>query len=209
MNSEKSKVKRIPKRGYYNRDKVYVIMDRHYIAHVGFIYKGEPVVIPTMYGRDGDVIYLHGAVISRLLNELEKGAPMSLSIAGVTGLVLAKSAFSHSLNYESVVVFGKASLVHDSQKEHALQVISEHLIRGRWDEVRKPSKQELAATKVIAIKIDEVSAKIRDEGVNETKKDVDLPIWSGIVPVIKHYDTPISTDSSPLPDSVKQLLKPS
>jgi len=172
--SDKSKLKRIPKRGIYDRKEVYKIVDNNYICHLAFVHHGVPVSIPTMYGREGDTIYLHGAMASRLLNELEKGFDVCLSIAKVKALVLARSAFSHSLNYESVVIFGKGKLVHEKDKNHALKVISDNLLKERWDEVRLPNKKELNATKVIAISIDEITGKVRDEGVIDNKEDLDL-----------------------------------
>jgi len=211
MPENKSKVKRIPKRGFYNRKEIYSFLDTQFLCHVGFVHKGYPVVIPTMYGRDKDVLYIHGAAISRLLTELEKGVAVSISVAQVTGLVLARSAFHHSLNYESVVVFGTGTLVADSDKEKALKIISDNVLKGRWEEVRKPSLKELNATKVIAIKIDEVSGKKRDEGVSDDKTDYDLDVWAGIIPIHEKYGKAIPDsqlkDSIPLSKSIKNLYK--
>jgi len=193
-NSNKSKIKRIPKRGIYDRNEIYTFLDTQYLCHVGFIHNGHPVVIPTMYGRFENTIYIHGAAISRMLTEIEKGVAVSISVAHVTGLVLARSAFHHSLNYESVVVFGTGTLVADEHKEAALEIISENVLKGRWDEVRKPTKKELAITKVIAITMNEVTGKKRAEGVSDDKADYDLNIWAGIIPIKQVYAVPEPDD---------------
>jgi len=208
--SEKSKIKRIPKRGIYDRKEIYQILDNHFICHLAFIHNDVPIVIPTMYGRENDVIYVHGAAASRMLKELAKGVAMCLSVASVNALVLARSAFHHSLNYKSVVIFGNGKLIEDKNKKNkALKVISENAIKGRWDESRLPTSKELNATKVIAITIDEVSAKVRDEGVNDAKKDMNLPIWAGLVPINETYGKPIKSpdlnNNIELPKSVKNL----
>ena len=207
--SDKSKVKRVPKRGIYDRKEIYKILDNNLICHIGFVHNKVPVVIPVMYGRKDDVVYVHGAAVSRMLTELEKGVDVCLSIAKVNGWVLARSAFHHSLNYESVVVFGKGTLVEGEEKVQALKVISDNMLKDRWEEARFPDQKELNATKVIAVSIDEVSAKVRAEGVNDNKKDLDLPIWAGIVPIIETYGKPIpATDlkeTIKLPNSIKSL----
>jgi len=207
--SKKSKLKRVPKRAIYDRNEAYKIVDANYICHLAFVHNGVPVSIPTMYGRDGDTIYLHGAMASRLLNELEKGFDVCLSIAKVNALVLARSAFHHSLNYESVVIFGKGKLVAEQDKNYALKVISDNLLKERWDEVRQPNKKELNATKVIAITIDEITGKIRNEGVNDNKEDLDLPIWAGLVPIEQRFLQPINadglSDDLDVSESVKKL----
>lgn len=207
--SDKSKLKRVPKRAIYERKEAYKIVDANYICHLAFVHNDVPVSIPTMYGREGDAIYLHGAMASRLLNELEKGFDVSLSIAKVNGLVLARSAFHHSLNYESVVIFGKGKLVAENDKMHALKVISDNLLKNRWEEARLPNKKELHATKVIAISIDEITGKVRNEGVNDNKEDLDLPIWAGIVPIEQKFRKPIHVENLSndieIPKSVKAL----
>ena len=211
MPENKSKVKRIPKRGFYDRKEIYSFIDTQFLCHVGFVHNGYPVVIPTMYGRENDVLYIHGAAISRLLTELEKGVAVSISVAQVTGLVLARSAFHHSLNYESVVVFGNGTLVADSDKEKALKVISDNVLKGRWEEVRKPSSKELNITKVIAIKIDEVSGKKRDEGVSDDKADYESNIWAGTIPIYEKYGKVVPDgelkDSIIISESIKNLYK--
>jgi uncharacterized protein len=206
---KKSTVKRVPKRAMYEDSEIQAILDRHYLAHLGFVFNGYPVVIPTLYGRDGDDILIHGAAISRMLKSLSEGIQVSVSIAEVHALVLAKSAFHHSMNYESVVLFGKGELVPDEQKAEALKCISDHLIPLRWEESRQPNEKELKATDVIRIKVDEVSAKRRIGPPNDDKADEKLDIWSGIIPVERVYLNPIQSEESAqsLPKSVKNLLE--
>ena len=183
--SDLLKVKRAPKRAHYDKETIYKILDAGQICHVGFIHNGHPVVIPTIYGRSGNKVFIHGATVSRLIVELEKGIDISLSVAHVDGLILARSAFHHSMNYRSVVAFGVAKLVDDHGKNEALKVISDHLIPGRWEEVREPNTKELKATSVLEIAIDEASAKIRTGGPLDDKEDYELDIWAGEIP-FKH-----------------------
>lgn len=192
---EKSKVKRAPKRAIYDIESIYEILDNQITCHIAFIHKGYPVSIPTTYGRHKNTIYIHGAGISRMLVELEKGVDICLSVAKVTAMILTRSAFHHSANYESAVVFGKGRLVEGDEKITGLKAITENFLKGRWDEVRPPSQKELNATKVIAIEIDEASAKVRNEGVSENKKDLELPIWAGIIPVEETYGVPIPEEN--------------
>jgi len=188
MKTDKTKVKRIPKRGFYDKETVYKILDSDFICQIGFVYQGYPVVIPTIYGRKKDVLYFHGASVSRMLQTLEKGVSISVNVTKTNGLVLARSAFHHSLNYESVTIFGTATLVEkDSDKLEALRIISDQLIPERWEEVREPNQKELHITKVLQLKITEASAKIRDEGVHDDKQDYTLDVWAGIVPIKKVY----------------------
>jgi len=189
--TERSKVKRAPKRGHYDKETIYSILDAGQICHVGFIHHNRPVVIPIIYGRSKDKLYIHGATVSRLIVELEKGIDISLSVAHVDGLVLARSAFHHSMNYRSVVVFGKAKLVADHEKNEALKVISDHLIPDRWEEVREPNAKELKATKVLEITIDEASAKTRTGGPVDDKKDYELDIWAGVIPYKQQAEKPV------------------
>jgi|SRR5690606_1204429 len=192
--TSRSTVKRAPKRGVYDKETIYKILDSDFLCHVGIIHNGYPVVIPTFYGRKDDFIYIHGASVSRLITEVEKGIDVCISIASVQGIVLARSAFNHSANYESVVLFGKGELVSDDEKEETLKIISDHIIDGRWEEVREPSAKELKATKVIKIKIDEVSAKVRTGDPIDDKEDYNLDVWAGLIPIEKKLGKPI-TDS--------------
>jgi nitroimidazol reductase NimA-like FMN-containing flavoprotein (pyridoxamine 5'-phosphate oxidase superfamily) len=145
-----------------------------------------------MYGRDGDKLYIHGASVSRLMTELETGQDVCISVAQVNGLVLARSAFHHSLNYESVVVFGQGKLVPDHRKVEALKAISDHMLPGRWEEVREPSAKELKATKVIEVEIDQASAKVRTGDPSDDKADYELDIWAGVLPMTHGYQPPIA-----------------
>ncbi len=208
---EFSKIKRVPKNAIYNKEEIYRLLDHYYLTHVGFVENNLPVVIPTLYGREKDTIYLHGASVSRLMTTIENGVNVCLSIAEVQGLVLARSAFHHSLNYESIVIFGKGRLVEDDKKNHALKVISDHLLLGRWEEARLPNKMELKATKVIAVDIEKISAKVRTGAPKDEAEDYELDIWAGVIPIIKKYGDPIPDDKlqkkEPLPDSVKKIPK--
>lgn len=188
---EKSKLKRIPKRAIYDREEVYSILDKYFLCHVGFIHNGYPVVIPTMYGRSGESIYIHGASVSRLITNLEEGIDVSISVAQVHGIVLARSLFNHSMNYESVVIFGKGKLVADSEKEESLKIISDNALPGRWEEARLPNAKELKATKVISITIEEVSAKKREGDPGDEKSDYELDVWAGVLPYNHSFGKPI------------------
>lgn len=206
----KTKVKRIPKRGFYDEETVFRILDADFVCQLGFIYDAYPVVIPTIYGRKEDCLYIHGAAVSRMLVSIAKGIPISLNVTQTTALVLARSAFHHSLNYESVTVFGQAELVTDAdEKLQALETITNQIIEGRWDEVRLPNKKELNVTSVLKIKITEASAKIRTGPPSDDKADYDLPIWAGLIPIRKVMGKPIADDllkpSIEIPESVKKI----
>ncbi len=210
MKNDKTKVKRIPKRGFYDKETIYRILDNDFVCQIAFVYNNYPVIIPTIYGRKDDSLYFHGASVSRMLLTLEKGVQISLNITKTKGLVLARSAFHHSLNYDSVTIFGCATLVeNDKDKLEALKIITNQIIPDRWEEVRLPNKKELNITKVLQLKITEASAKIRDEGVSDDKEDYALDIWAGIVPIVKNYGPPIADDKLKLgiklPNSVKNL----
>ena len=193
MKTERSKVKRIPKRGSYDPETIYKILDKEFICQIAFVHKDHPVVIPTIYGRNGDTLYFHGANVSRMLQSLEGGLSLSLNVTRTNALVLARSAFHHSLNYESVTLFGNAELVTDEkEKLEALRIISDQILKERWEEVRQPNQKELNVTKVLKFSISEGSAKIRNEGVGDDKVDYDLDIWAGLVPIERSYGIPIA-----------------
>jgi nitroimidazol reductase NimA-like FMN-containing flavoprotein (pyridoxamine 5'-phosphate oxidase superfamily) len=182
--TERTQVKRLPKRGRYDRDTVYSILDAGFVCHVGFSVDGQPYVIPTNYGRSGDTIYLHGSAASRMLRTLSEGVRVSVTVTLVDGLVLARSAFHHSVNYRSVVILGTARLVEDSaEKLEALRLFTEHVMKGRWDEVRWPTEQELKATTVLVLPLEEVSAKVRTGGPIDDEPDYALPVWAGVLPL--------------------------
>ena len=177
-------LKRLPERGKYDRDVVYKILDEGFVCHVGFVVDGHPFVIPTGYGRVGDTLYIHGSAASRMLRSLAGGIPVSVTVTLVDGLVLARSAFHHSINYRSVVIFGRAELVEDEKdKMAALAALTEHIVPGRWDEVREPNAQELKGTTVLALPIVEVSAKVRTGPPKDDEVDCAIPVWAGELPL--------------------------
>jgi nitroimidazol reductase NimA-like FMN-containing flavoprotein (pyridoxamine 5'-phosphate oxidase superfamily) len=179
----RTRVKREPQRGRYDRETIDAILDEALISHVGFVHDGRPFVIPTLHARIGDTVYIHGSAASRMLRELDRGVPVCLTATLFDGLVLAKSVFNHSVNYRSVVLLGTATRVPDEEKEAALRALTEQLAPGRWDEARAPTAQELKATWILQLPIDEASAKVRMGGPEEEPEDEDLPVWHGVVPV--------------------------
>lgn len=182
--TERTTLKRLPARGVYERDLIYKILDEGFVCHVGFVVDGRPFVIPTGYARDGDKLYLHGSQASRMLRTLQSGVDACVTVTLVDGLVLARSAFHHSMNYRSVVVFGRAVLVDDpEEKLAALRSLSEQVIPGRWDDVRKPNQQELKATTVLSLPLSEASAKVRTGPPIDDEEDYDLPVWAGVIPL--------------------------
>ncbi|HKA03422.1 MAG TPA: pyridoxamine 5'-phosphate oxidase family protein [Acidimicrobiales bacterium] len=189
--SERSRVKRLPDRAAYDAASIDAVLDAALVGHVGFVAAGRPVVIPMIYGRDGDVLYLHGSVASRLQRTLANGIDVCLTVTLVDGLVLARSAFHHSMNYRSAVVMGRAVLVRPDEKEHALRVISEHLTPGRWSEVRPPTPVELKQTSVLRLAIEEASAKARTGGPIDDDEDIDLPVWAGVIPCSLTWGDPV------------------
>lgn len=205
-----NQIKRLPKRGHYDRETIYGILDAASVGHVGFAMDGQPFVIPTIYGRDGDTLYLHGATTSRMLQQLQQGIPACLTVTHIDGLVLARSAFHHSMNYRSAVVFGTARLVEDADKLHALEKVSEQILKGRWQEVRQPNAKELKATSVVALEIEQASAKVRTGPPGDDAEDYDLPIWAGILPIHTTYgqviEDPLSKQKLEVPSSVKNCL---
>ncbi|HJQ26484.1 MAG TPA: pyridoxamine 5'-phosphate oxidase family protein [Blastocatellia bacterium] len=188
-------LKRLPKRAEYDRERVYSILDEAFICHVGFVADGQPVVIPTGYGRIRDVLYLHGSAASRMLRTLGEGVDVCVTVTLVDGLVLARSAFHHSFNYRSVVVFGRARVVTDrDEKMAALRAFTEHVIAGRWDEVREPNDTELKATTVLALPLEEASAKIRTGPPIDDEADYPLPVWAGVLPLRQAVGEPITDE---------------
>jgi nitroimidazol reductase NimA-like FMN-containing flavoprotein (pyridoxamine 5'-phosphate oxidase superfamily) len=210
--TERTQVKRLPKRGKYERETVFAILDAGFVCHVGFSVEGQPYVIPTNYGRSGDIIYLHGSAASRMLRTLSEGVPVSVTVTHVDGLVLARSAFHHSVNYRSVVILGTARLVTDpAEKMEALRVFTEHVMRGRWDDVRQPTEQELKATTVLALPLEEVSAKVRTGGPIDDEADYTLPVWAGVLPLETTAKEPLADpqrkNDQPVPVYLKKYLR--
>lgn len=180
----RSKLRRLPKRGSQERELIYSILDEALIAHVGFVTNNQPFVIPMAYGRKSDRLYLHGSSISRLIKTLEQGVEVCLTVTLVDGLVVARSLFHHSMNYRSVVLFGKAELVNNERdKMIALEAFTEQIIPGRWQDARIPNVKELKATTVLSLPIEEGSAKIRKGQPLDDEEDYSLPIWAGELPL--------------------------
>src|SRR5215470_14728036 len=191
--TERTQVKRLPKRGAYDRETVYKILDEAFVCHVGFVADGQPYVIPTNYGRSGDTLYLHGSAASRMLKTLSGRVPLCVTVTHVDGLVLARSAFHHSVNYRSAVILGTARLVDaPAEKLVALRVFTEHVMKGRWEDVRQPTEQELKATSVLALPLEEVSAKVRTGGPVDDEADYALPVWAGVLPLETVAKEPIA-----------------
>ena len=182
--TERTRLKRLPKRGVFDRELVYGILDEGFICHVGFAVAGQPFVIPTGYARGDDQLFIHGSQVSRMLRTLSSGIDVCVTVTLVDGLVLARSAFHHSINYRSVVIHGRATMVHEREaKLAALLAFSEHVIPGRWDNVRAPTEQELKATTVLSLPLAEVSAKVRTGPPVDDEADYELPIWAGVIPL--------------------------
>lgn len=200
----------MPERGSHELAAIHAVLDAAFLAHVGFAVDGQPFVIPTLFGRAGDdKLYLHGSAASRMMRELEKGVRACVTVTLVDGLVLARSAFHHSMNYRSVVAFGMATkIVEPERKSEALQRISEHLIAGRWADVRIPNAQELKATTVLEFQIEEASAKVRTGGPKDDAEDMDFPVWAGVLPLTLAAKAPIAdTTGHDVPAYMKQFGK--
>jgi nitroimidazol reductase NimA-like FMN-containing flavoprotein (pyridoxamine 5'-phosphate oxidase superfamily) len=205
------KVQRTKQRALSDRASVHAVLDAGMIAHVGFCTDGQPFVIPMLYAREGNALVLHGSIASRLITTLGGGIAACVSVTLVDGLVLARSHFHHSVNYRSVVAFGRASLVSDPlDKANALARFVDALIPGRAAESRPADRNELAATHVLRFEIEDASAKVRDGGVKDDPADLALPNWAGVVPQAPVYGTPIAEDNVPSeiapPPSVQKLL---
>jgi nitroimidazol reductase NimA-like FMN-containing flavoprotein (pyridoxamine 5'-phosphate oxidase superfamily) len=171
-------------RAVYDREVAYGILDEGFLCHVGFAMEGQPFVIPTSYGRKGDDLVIHGSAASRMLRQMKDGVPVCVTVTLLDGLVLARSIFNHSMNYRSVVVLGKATLVDQpEEKLEALRLLSEHIIPGRWVDVRQPNERELKATSVLRVPIEEFSAKVRQGPVIDDEEDYSFPTWAGIIPL--------------------------
>lgn len=203
----KTRINRLPKRGHYDRDTIYRILDEALICHVGFVENGQPFVIPINFARIDNTIVLHGAKASRLLKHVEAGNPVCIEATIVDGLVLARSVFHHSVNYRSVVLFGTGRAVIDEKEKMAvLEAVTEHLIPGRWKEARRPNRKEMNATRVVSIKIDEASAKVRLGPPGDEAEDYSLPVWAGLLPLQELPLSPIRDEVQPetilLPDYI-------
>jgi len=190
--TQRTAIKRLPKRGVYDREIIYQILDEGLVCHVGFVVDSQPYVIPTAYGRVDDKLYIHGSPASRMLRTLQEGIPVCVTVTLLDGLVLARSAFHHSMNYRSVVIFGIASVVSQpGEKLEALHAFTEHIVPGRWEDVRQPNRNELAGTLVLSLPIVEASAKVRTGPPIDDEADYFLPVWAGEIPLRFVAGTPI------------------
>ncbi|SRR6266478_919722 len=197
--TKRTRLKRLSKRASYERKIIYQILDEGFVCHVGFVVDGQPIVIPTAYGRAEDILYIHGSVASRMLRALADGIQICVTVTLIDGLVLARSAFHHSMNYRSVVVFGIASRVEDlAEKLRALRAFSEHVMPSRWAEVREPNDAELKQTLVLQLPLTEASAKIRSGPPIDDETDYNQPVWAGELPLSLVAGEPIA-DSRLLP----------
>jgi len=191
--TERTKVQRLPQRGEYDRETIYAILDEAFVCHIGFVIDGEPVMIPTGYARDGDRLIVHGSQASRLMRNLAEGVPVCVTVTILDGLVLARSAFHHSMNYRSAVIFGRAHCIESAEeKTEALRLLSEHIVPGRWDDVRQPTPDELKVTLVLSLSLAEASAKIRRGPPVDDRDDYDLAVWAGEVPLETIARAPIA-----------------
>jgi uncharacterized protein len=182
--SPRTRVVREAHRGIYDRETAYRILDEGFLCHVGFVVDGQPFVIPTSYGRGGEDLFIHGSAASRMLRQMKQSLPVCVTVTLLDGLVLARSIFNHSMNYRSVVILGKATLVDDpTEKLSALHVISEHILPGRWADVRQPNEGELKQTSVLRVPIEEFSSKVRTGAPIDDEEDYSFPTWAGVIPL--------------------------
>lgn len=199
-------VKRLPKRGFYDKDTIFQILDQQFLCHLAWEDKGQPYMIPTAYGRKDETLLVHGSSKSRMLSALADGRPLCMVVTHIDGLVLARSAFHHSMNYRSAVIYGHARELEGDEKMEALRIISDQILPGRWDEVRPPTEIEMKATTVLAIDVDAASAKIRTGPPGDDAEDYDLPVWAGVLPISMMYHEPITDPAMkmelPVSDSV-------
>src|SRR5688572_9200717 len=195
MQTDRTTVKRLPKRGHYDRETINAILDEGFICHVGFVVDGQPYVIPTGYARVGDDVYIHGSSASRMLRNLSEGVNVCVTVTLIDGLVLARSAFHHSMNYRSVVILGIAELVTDAdEKNNALEALTEHIVPGRWVDVRWPTELELKATTVLKLAVDEASAKIRTGNPVDDEEDYAMNVWAGVLPLTTATGEPVADE---------------
>lgn len=190
--TERTRLRRIPGRGVFDRAGINRILDEGIVCHVAFVAEGQPYAIPTAYARVGDVVYVHGSAASRMTRALGTGLDVCLTVTLVDGLVLARSAFHHSMNYRSVVILGQAHLVTDTaEKTDGLRALTNHVVPGRWEELRAVTDQELKATSLLALPIEEASAKVRTGPPVDDEADLTCPVWAGVVPVSQQYGAPV------------------
>jgi uncharacterized protein len=208
--TQRTRVIREPQRAVYDREEVYSILDEGFICHVGFAVDGQPFVIPTSYGRKQASLYLHGSAASRMLRHMKQALPVCVTVTLLDGIVLARSVFNHSMNYRSVVILGKANLVEDrEEKLTALRVLSEHILPGRWNDARQPNDQELKATSVLRVPIEEFSAKVRTGPPVDDEEDYWFPTWAGVVPLELRAGSPVGdarlNPACPVPEYLRHF----
>jgi uncharacterized protein len=206
--SDRTRVRRHSERGVYDAATIGAIIDEAPICHVGFIASGQPFVLPTSHGRRGEVVYLHGAVASTMLRSLAQSLPVCVTFTLMDGVVLARSIYNHSMNYRSVVVVGQAVDVKDrGEKLLALEALSEHVLRGRWQDARQPSEPELKATRVLRLSLAEASAKVRGGPPIDDAEDMALPVWAGVLPTRLVAGEPVPAPEmapgEPVPDYIR------
>ena len=197
-----TRVRRMPERGHYDAETIYKIVDEAIICHVGIVEEGRPIVIPTIHARIDDTIVFHGVPASRLLKQIKSGAPLCVTVTLLDGLVLARSAFHSSMNYRSALLFGRGTMIEDpAEKARALEAMTNHVARGRWADVRPMTQAELDVTLVIAMQIEDASAKVRTGPPNDADEDYALPIWAGVLPLTLQPGAPIDDPrlNSPMP----------
>lgn len=200
--TKKTKIKRLPKRGNFDRKVIYKILDEGFVCHVGFSIDNQPFVLPTAYARVDDQLLIHGSAASRMMKSMALEINVCVAVTLVDGLVLARSAFHHSMNYRSVVVFGKAEVIRDEgEKARALQAFTQHIIPHRWSEVRPPNKKELKGTMILSLALDEASAKIRSGDPVDDEEDYAMDVWAGVIPLEVSTKEPIA--DARLRDGVK------
>ncbi|MDH3254620.1 MAG: pyridoxamine 5'-phosphate oxidase family protein [Acidobacteriota bacterium] len=209
----KTTVRRLPKRGRYDSRTLHAILDEGVVCHVGFAVDGQPYVLPMSYARDGERLFLHGSVASRLMGHLAESVEACVTVTLVDGLVLARSQFHHSMNYRSVVAFGRARAVREpEEKRIALRALVEHLVPGRGDDSRPPSPEELAATEVVEFPLHEASAKVREGPPGDATGDLGLDHWAGVIPLDQVAGSPVAApdlkDDIPLPAYVRDYRRP-
>jgi hypothetical protein len=210
----RSEVNRIPSRAFYDKETIYEILDEALICYVGFVEDDHPFVIPFNYARKGNNILLHGAKDSRMIKNIQNGNEVCITVTLLDGLVLARSACMHGVNYRAVVLFGRGvPITEEKEKYEALKAVSEHLLPGRWKDIRKPTSEEVEDTAVVSVPIETASAKVMIGGPNDDPEDLDLPIWAGLVPLklqaLEPEPDPKRKADIAVPDYVTDFLKDS
>ncbi len=208
MQSERTTVRRVVERGNYDRDVIHRILDGNFLCFLGITADHGPVVLPTLYARDGDSLILHGSTGAHTLRNAKAGNPVCVTVAQVDGIVAARSAFHHSINYHSVVAFGVATEITDvEEKLAAMETLTNHILPGRWDECRRPNSSEFVQTSLLRLPLDEASAKIRTGDPGDEEEDYALPLWAGVLPIQQiagePIDDPAGREGTPVDESIR------